>query len=204
MHNGKTQYRYFSICLLLLVILSCNNKNDNEKDENIITDPKTMDSRVADNISKAIKNAINNSGKIDDSTLIDLPQMVKFFYSGIDYKPVWSSTKEWLPMADSLFQFIAHAENEGLFPNDYHYKSLRILKDTLDADSLSRMNAALWTKADLLLTDGFMHIIKDLKQGRLHTDSLSLNKDSMPAKVLEFHCADFVRGRIRRLLAENV
>jgi len=42
-----------------------------------------------------------------------------------------------------------------------------------------RMNALLWTRADILLTDGFMQIIKDLKQGRLQPDSLSLNKDSL-------------------------
>jgi murein L,D-transpeptidase YcbB/YkuD len=88
-----------------------------------------------------------------------------------------------LPLADSLFQFIEHAEYEGMFPDDYHYKFLKVLKDTLNADSLTRMNAAFWTKADLLLTDGFMLISKHLKQGRLQADSLSLNKDSVPGDI---------------------
>ena len=56
---------------------------------------------------------------------------------------------------------------------------IKTVKRHLDADSLTRMDAALWTKADMLLTDGFMHIIKDLKQGRLQHDSVSLNKDSV-------------------------
>lgn len=179
MHNCKTRYRYYSICFFLLFLLSCSDSKDNGKDENIITDPVAMDSKVADNIRTSIKTALRDSGKIDDITHIELQQTLKEFYSNIDYKPVWSSTMEWLPLADSLYLFIAQAENEGLFPNDYHHNSLKLLKDTLDADSLTRMNATLWTKADILLTDGFMHIIKDLKQGRLQHDSLSLNKDSV-------------------------
>jgi murein L,D-transpeptidase YcbB/YkuD len=179
MQHGKAQYRYYSICIFFLFFLSACNNKDNKKEEHIITDPVVMDSKVSDLIRSTLKNAVDESGKIDDSTKIQMPQLVKEFYSRGDYKPVWSSTEKWMPLADSLYQFIFLAENEGLFPNDYHAKNLKIIKDTLDADSLTRMNAALWTKADLLLTDGFMHIIKDLKQGRLQPDSLSLNKDSV-------------------------
>ena len=179
MQDCKNQYRYCSICICLLFILSCSNNNDKGKDEDIIADPMTMNMRVADNISTALKNALINSGKIDDTAQLKLWQIVGEFYIRIDYQPVWSSTEKWQPLADSLFQFIANAENDGLFPNDYHYDNLKLLKDTLDADSLTRRNASLWTKADLLLTDGFMHIIKHLKQGRLQPDSLSLNKDSV-------------------------
>ncbi|MEO6252525.1 MAG: L,D-transpeptidase family protein [Ferruginibacter sp.] len=179
MQHCKNRYRYYSICIFFVFFLSsCNNK-DNKKEEHIITDPVVMDSKVSDLIKEVVKTASDNSGKIDDSTQIQMPQIVEEFYSRGDYKPVWSSTEKWMPVADSLYQFIALAENDGLFPNDYHYKNLKALKDTLDADSLTRMNASLWTKADLLLTDGFMHLIKDLKQGRLQPDSLSLNKDSV-------------------------
>ena len=166
MQDCKNQYRYCSICICLLFILSCSNNNDKGKDEDIIADPMTMNKRVADNISTALKNALINSGKIDDTAQLKLWQIVGEFYIRIDYQPVWSSKEKWQPLADSLFQFIANAENDGLFPNDYHYDNLKLLKDTLDADSLTRRNASLWTKADLLLTDGFMRIIKDLKQGR--------------------------------------
>ena len=179
MQDSNTRYQYYSICIILLFILSCNN-NDKDKNDNIIKDPMAMNNKVADNINSALKKALNNSGKIDDNTQITLRQIVSEFYSRRDYQPVWSSTAKWQPLADSLYQFIAHAENEGLFPNDYQFNFLKFLKDTLDADSLTRMNAALWTKADLLLTDAFMHIIKDLKLGRLQPDSLSLNKDSVP------------------------
>ena len=178
MHQSNTQYRYFSICILLFFFLSCNNKDKSET-ENIVKDPMAINAKIADNIDETLTEILENSGKAADSFRINSPQIVHEFYSRIDYKPVWSSRGKWLPLADSLYQFIAHAENEGLFPNDYHFKRLKYIKDSLDADSLTRMNVTWWTKADILLTDGFMHIIKDLKQGRLQPDSLSLNEDSL-------------------------
>lgn len=138
-----------------------------------------MDSHVAEIINDEIDEVSASSNIIFDSSHLNFPLVVKAFYEKNEYKPIWSSATRWNPLADSLYKFIATAEYEGLFPNDYHYKELSFLKDTLDADSITRMNAAYWTKADLLFTDGFMHILKDLKQGRLQPDSLSLNKDSV-------------------------
>ncbi len=174
----KTSYSQFAICFLLMFILSCKAK-DKIKEADIITDPREMNERVAEDIQAVLAYASDNSGKIDSSLRLGLHPIVNEFYSRIDHKATWSNTTKWLPMADSLFYFIAGAEDEGLFPNDYHYQHLKKIRDTLEADSATRMNAILWTKADLLLTDAFMHIIKDLKQGRLQADSLSLNKDSI-------------------------
>jgi L,D-transpeptidase YcbB len=173
----KSQHRYFLICIISLFFLSCGNK-DKEKG---LAETVAMDIRVSGNINKALKNILSNPGKNNDSMEIEFPEIVNEFYHGIDYKPVWCSSEKFSSLADSLYQFIAGSENEGLFPDDYHYGFLRILKDTLDADSLARLNAVLWTNADLMLTDAFMHIIKDLKQGRLKPDSVSLNKDSVLA-----------------------
>jgi L,D-transpeptidase YcbB len=171
------QYRYYAVCIMFLA-LSCNNHNDKE-DKKLISNPEAMNAAVAEQVKTSLNKAIANSGKIDDSTQVTLYQIVKQFYQKTDYKPIWCNEEKWQPLADSLYQFIKYAENEGLFPNDYHFNRIKILKDTLDRDSLARMNVQFWTKAELLLTDGFMHIIKDLKQGRLQPDSLSLNKDSI-------------------------
>ena len=177
MSYAPSQYRYYAIGLIFLA-LSCNNRNSNN-DKNLITNPNAMNKEVADQIEEALNKASENSGKIDDSTQITLYNIVDQFYKKNDYKPVWSNAEKWQPLADSLYGFIKYAENEGLFPNDYHYNILKVLKDTLDKDSVARMNVKFWKKAELMLTDGFMQLIKDLKQGRLQPDSLSLNKDSV-------------------------
>jgi murein L,D-transpeptidase YcbB/YkuD len=170
-------FRYFAICIIFLAV-SCTNLSKGE-DKNIVINPNAMNEEVTDRIKEALDKAVANAGKIDDSTQIGLYQIVEQFYKKNDYKPVWSSAAKWEPLADSLYQFIKYAEHEGLFSNDYHFNLLKVLKDTLDRDSIARMNVQFWTKAELLLTDGFMHIIKDLKQGRLQPDSLSMNKDSV-------------------------
>lgn len=171
------KFWYYTICAIFLAI-SCTSQNDKE-DRNLISNPDTMNDDVNDQLKAVLKKAVQNSGKIDDSTQLAFFQIVEQFYQKTDFKPVWSSEAKWQPLADSLYHFIKYAENEGLFPNDYHFNRLKILKDTLDNDSLARLNVHFWTRAELLLTDGFMHIIKDLKQGRLQPDSLSMNKDSV-------------------------
>jgi murein L,D-transpeptidase YcbB/YkuD len=42
-----------------------------------------------------------------------------------------------------------------------------------------RRDAALWSKADLMITDAFFRIIKDVELGRLPKDSITLRKDSV-------------------------
>lgn len=178
MQKQKSVYGYHFIFLTVIFFLACNNKHK-EKDADVVTNPVSMDSHVTENISNELKDISASSTKIYDTINLQLPMVVKEFYSQHDYAPVWSSAAKWQPFADSLYRFITDAEYEGLFPADYHFNKLKFLKDTLDADSITRMNAVYWTKADLLFTDGFMQLIKDLKQGRLQPDSLSLNKDSV-------------------------
>ena len=178
MQKCKTIYPYYLTGLLIFIFISCNNQ-DKEKGDDIVNNPVSMNSRVTENIENELNDINAKAIKIYDSIALQLPVVVKGFYSKTGFAPVWSSATKWNPLADSLYHFIATAEYEGLFPNDYHFKELKFLKDSLDADSVTRMNAVYWTKADLLFTDGFMHIIKDLKQGRLQPDSVSLNKDSV-------------------------
>jgi L,D-transpeptidase YcbB len=195
MQLSKDQYQYLTILIILLFIFSCKNA-EKVKDKEIVTDPRTMDSKVAENIQTALQFALENESRIDDSTKIFLTQVVTDYYENTDHTPVWSNAGKWQSLSDTLYRFIANAELEGLFPEDYHFKNLRVLKNKLDTDSLSRMDAVLWTKADLLLTDGFMRIIKDLKLGRLFRDSITLNKDSVTDR-------DFFSTTLKKLLDEK-
>ncbi len=178
MHHSKNKYLYFFALVFFSFLFSCNSSG---KKGNIVADPEAMDRLIAENINSALEAALKNKGKVDDSTTIERVEIVSEFYNKSGYKPVWCSAEKWQPLADSLFLYITNAELEGLFRNDYHYTDLKVVKDKLDKDSLSRMDVLLWTRADLLLTDGFMKLVKDLKQGRLRPDSVSLNKDSVLA-----------------------
>ena len=177
MHRNKYAYYDLAILVICIFLFSCNSA-DTSKDKQIVSSPDEMDKRTAENIKTTLGFAVNNNGKVDDSIHLNFSGIVNDFYNGREYEPAWSTKEKWQPLGDSLYHLIANAELEGLFPNDYHFKNLRSLKNKLDADSLKRMDAALWTRADLMMTDGFLHILKDLKLGRLKPDSLSMNKDS--------------------------
>lgn len=176
MQHARFHYPYVTVVIFVLFLLSCSGNNTKQKD--VVTDPGAMDKSIAENIASFL-HAANKDGKLDDSTRFSMINSLHEFYGDRDNRPVWSSAEKWQPLADSLYRFIEKAELHGLFPDDYHFSHLKELKNKLDADSLSRMDAVLWTKADLLLTDGLAQVIKDLKVGRLRKDSVSLNKDSV-------------------------
>ncbi len=159
----------------MVVTVSCNSSSKRDKSK-IIANPEKIDNQTSKDIKETLEYAIVNKGKIDDSIMLSLSVLVNDFYISTNFNNVWSQKEKWHPMADSLFIFIQNAALSGLFPNDYHFQDLKSLKVKLDTDSLKRMDANLWTKADLMLTDGFMHIAKDLKDGRLGTDSIAHKK----------------------------
>jgi len=70
----------------------------------------------------------------------------------------------------------------GLFPGDYHFSALDSINQQFLADTSAknaRRDAVLWSRSDLMLTDAFIQIVKDLKLGRLPQDSISQRKDSV-------------------------
>jgi L,D-transpeptidase YcbB len=183
MYHRNSQCFYFALIVLCLFVVACNNSTSmDKKEKQIVTNPEKMDEYTTD-IKSALSFALNNAGQLDDTIKLKMLKAVDAFYKSSNYEPVWSNKEKWQPLADSLFSFIHNAELYGLFPKDYHHKNLQSLKNTLDKDSLKRMDAVLWSKADMLLTDGFMQVIYDLKHGRLQADSLSLNKDSILAET---------------------
>lgn len=197
MYHRNTQYIPLSLIILCLFILACNSNNKEQvKDKQIVTNPNKIDAVTTDNIKTAIEFAMANAGKIDDTIKLQMVKAVDAFYKTTEYEPIWSKKEKWQPLADTLFNFIQNAELQGLFPKDYHNKNLQSLKNTLDKDSLKRMDAVLWSKVDMMLTDGFMHLVYDLKHGRLQADSLSLNKDSVLAET-------FFAATLKKVIDKN-
>jgi murein L,D-transpeptidase YcbB/YkuD len=182
MPHIKNPYLNLTLIILLLFIVACNNNNSTKNDINqLVQDPDDMNAKAGENIKKALEQVLSNNSKLDDTIRLNMAAVVNNFYNNNNFKPVWSNEEKWLPLADSLHNFINNAELEGLFPNDYHFKNLNKLQKLLTSDSLKRTDAVLWSKADLMFTDAFMRLIKDLKYGRLKADSISLNPDSVQA-----------------------
>jgi L,D-transpeptidase YcbB len=160
---------------------SCNTPPPEPKAKDIVQIPEQIDVRVRRNIRKNLEFTLANKGRLSDTVLLGMDTLVNSLYSKNDYKPVWSHQESWLPGADSLFEFIEHSKEFGLFPNDYHFKALQKVRSMVAEDTISGKDAALWSRGELMLTDALFLITKHLKQGRLNYDSVTLRKDTILA-----------------------
>ena len=171
-----TSSRIFVLTSLLL-FFSCQDQHPaNEKQ--IVASPEEMDVHVSENLKEVMHFALANNGKVNDTVQLSLPLIVDSFYRSNQYNNIWSKDEKWMPVADTLYDFIRQAELYGLFPSDYHFAQLSALRKKLEADSLARMDATVWTIGELALSDAFMKIAKHLKEGRLVPDSSSLSSDT--------------------------
>lgn len=177
MFQQKISALSFTLLVLCLFLIACNN-NSNTDEKKIVANPEEMDEATGSSIEKLVSFAVAHNGKIDDTTKLKLTAVVSHFYKSNDFKNVWSKKEKWQPLADSIFKLAEEAELYGLFPKDYQSAKLSSIKKILDTDSIKRMDAVMWSKADLLITDACLHLIKDLKYGRLSNDSAALTSDS--------------------------
>jgi len=169
----KTAFIFLS---LLVFISSCKEKHA-AKETVIVDVPEQMDEKVSENMKAVLNFAEDHDHKINDSIKLFQFELVNNFYKQNNFKSIWSSNEEWFPLADSLYFFIQRSKYYGLYPSDNHFKALRSLRLNLEEDSITRSDAISWTKAELMLTDAFMRTLKDLHEGRLMPDSLSITSD---------------------------
>ncbi|MEI9911693.1 MAG: L,D-transpeptidase family protein [Bacteroidota bacterium] len=181
MNKKSSSYPFIYFIAFILFLSACNNSK-NPPGSDIASSPEQLDEKVTDNTRETLEYAIANNGNIGDSVFLLNTKLLQLIYEKGRFEPVWSSKEQWKPAGDSLFHFIATAKLYGLFPEDYHFPQLDSIHRMFVNDSLAkteRRDAVLWSRADLLLTDAFMQMVKDIKLGRLPKDSITLRTDSV-------------------------
>jgi L,D-transpeptidase YcbB len=104
--------------------------------------------------------------------------LVHQFYLKHHFVPVWWEHKKPSARADSMLNIIRSIREYGLLPQHYHSLELqKLLYDSVFDDNIVR-------KTDMLFTDAFLAIFKDLKYGRMafnesHADSIRTAADSV-------------------------
>ena len=172
----------FVLLLTVFVLFACIGsckQSDKPPEKDIVKNEEQLDDRVTRDLKETLKYAGDNHLKINDSTTLVSFALVNKMYDQNDYKAIWSRKDQFESISDSMYSLIEHAKEYGLFPEDYHYKDLRAIRNQLEKDSIARRDAALWTKADVLLTEGYFTFARHLKLGRLERDSISLKTDSL-------------------------
>ncbi len=169
----------FYLLIFLFCILSCKSKRKQPlKDKEIVTDARSLNAHVSEQIKNALSAALDNNGKVHDSLQLYFYKPLETYYNRKEYLPLWSDTGRFLPGVDSLIHYMDSSVLDGLYKTDYQFEKIIHLRTTLTTDSAKMKDAVLWAKADLLLTDAFMHISEDLAQGRLQPDSSCWKNDS--------------------------
>lgn len=156
-----------------LFTLSCNNDANKPREKDIVKEQELFPERLTKNLTTLITYASENNGKINDSTTISSLNLVKTVYNNNNFTTLWSTDGKWNSIADSLHNFVKKAMEYGLFPIDYHAGELNAIQQRVQTDTLAEKDAALWSRADVLMTDALLQISADLKRGRLPYDSLS-------------------------------
>ncbi|MGZ5254742.1 MAG: L,D-transpeptidase scaffold domain-containing protein [Flavitalea sp.] len=173
---------YLSIAFLLIFTVACNNSDDANKPD-IVAEPENISRHVSRNLEKLLEKSGENRFRINDSTVLNQFALSNNFYSKNDHQPIWSDDGKWLPVADELISFFDSCRYFGLFPSDYHEKEIRSIKFKTQ-DSVTALDAMIWTTGEILLTDAFMGMSHDIRQGRIPYDTIIGRKDTLlPGKV---------------------
>lgn len=178
----RTTYLLFqtSILFLLLFFISCKGRDEEKpKEKDIVEQPERFEVRVSENIKTAVSFMLDNDGRLNDSIKLTTGPLLNEMYEQSSFQPLWCAQEHWLPLGDSLYSFIARSKEYGLFPSDYHYRKLNSIREQINNDSVARKNAALWSRAEIMLSDAVFQISKHLKQGHLRYDSTTLRTDSV-------------------------
>ncbi|MFI5192708.1 MAG: murein L,D-transpeptidase [Chitinophagales bacterium] len=162
-----------------LFLVQCKNNRNKPLEKDVVVNPAKLSERTTEDIRNTLAFLKESKGRLNDSVNFSFPMLVDSFYEANQFHPLWFREDQTLPAGDSLLNFIRDGRFLGLFPNDYHYRLLSFIQRVFQVDSNARKNAALWARADLLMTDAFFILVKDLKQGRIPYDSVTLRTDSV-------------------------
>jgi murein L,D-transpeptidase YcbB/YkuD len=177
-HNQSLSL-WIILVIISLGVASCHEDTakHNKKNKAIHTDPLSAESNP-ELLQKLIADFKSSSHNPSDSSKLALPEMVSFIYENNEGARFWSTAKKWNPLADSLFKMIERSEYYGLFKEDYHFNLLSHLKNSLQKNTTKHNDDAAWYKTDILLTDACLHLMKDLKYGRINPSQEDFKSDT--------------------------
>ena len=162
----------------IVLFASCRERNRLTEKE-IVKKPAEINKTATDIIKESL-NELGNGNIKGFPSLKNIPAL-KNIYDQNNFLPLWTGEGKWRANGDSLYKLIDSSRYFGLFPKDYYNTELNDLRERLIFDTTAKedkLDATLWAKTDLLLTDAFVQIVKDLKNGRILHDTTMLKKDT--------------------------
>ena len=163
-------------CILIVFVIACNTKkvsDDGYELKSLSKADKAIQAEIKDVLS-----TLESSNYTLDSAVINYHKVLQYFYSSTDNAPIWSSNNQWQPTANNFIAYLNNAALQGLFADDYQLSAIKKLQSIIDKAPKKNSTDSYWATCDILLTNALMGVAKDLKQGRLMTDSASWKNDT--------------------------
>jgi murein L,D-transpeptidase YcbB/YkuD len=136
------------------------------------------DAKVTQEIRREIRSDLKRRDMPPDAAWRDrrTQKLLRAFYAEREMRPAWTSGSGMNDQARQLADVVAHAEEEGLDPENYSSAALqeRIEKKPADAKELA--------EADLLYTIAAFHYMSDVFDGRISPRSLDASWVTTPRK----------------------
>jgi L,D-transpeptidase YcbB len=171
---------YFFIFLSFgIAFIQCKNKEDKVPEKDIVKNPAKLEESTTDDIHRTLEILKTNQGRLNDSVHVNFVNLLDSLYDAHQYRPIWIRQDKTTPEGSSFINLIQNSRLWGLFPNDYHYYILSFIDRAFALDTNAARNAALWARRDVLLTDAFFQMARDLKKGRIPYDSVTLRSDTL-------------------------
>lgn len=100
--------------------------------------------------------------------------LIPDFYAARDFAPAWSTPQGPVPQAYALLEEISRVGEEGLSPDDYHYRRLQTMLDQLETIGQDTTPAAPELRADfdLLMTDAAFLLSAHILGGRVNPETI--------------------------------
>ena len=177
--NNKFLSKIFIVSLLISSIISCKSNDKNQT---------TSTKLIATEIKNLFENQKEPKTSIEDSSILTTPNETIAAYKDANYEPLWIKDEGLTNNGQTLINFITNARSYGLIPEAYNVQKITSHYNKLQLDSLwenERKNQKNWARIDILLTDAFLSITRNLDRGYIPLDSLSKDATYSAAKYKE-------------------
>ena len=166
----------FIVATVLSSLSSCKTKNKSNS---------TNPSLITAEIKSLFNNQKESNNRIEDSIILSTPNETSSAYQERNYEPYWINAEGLTNNGKSLINFVINARNYGLIPEAYNVQKTTNQYNNLKIDTLwenARKNTKNWARMDILLTDAFLSISRNLDLGYIPLDSLSKDKSYISSK----------------------
>src|SRR5687768_14193826 len=109
----KCKIQFLTRLIILVILASCGAPPEKPKEIDIVPKEENINIRISKNLQQTVSYAVINKGRINDSILLAQVSLVEKIYAGNGYKSFWRNDENWLPAADSLFEFIKRSKEFG-------------------------------------------------------------------------------------------